>query len=628
MHGIGRDTYPCGSKRFRDNAVDPENAIDMRDVVALAAQPVADGLGAHRAASRGSDVLVGGPPAGRDRSDELACAAKVNRWHGRDDMKPGWALGQVRGTRCRNCDGESALSAIWKRDSDEWKPLLPSGFANEDALHDLVEEAPHLLPLSGDPTLVVVGREVALGSGFADLVAVETDGRLAVIEIKLRRNAEARRAVVAQILMYAAYLRGLDAEALEREVLASHISRRPFRSLIEAAREADQTGDFEEHEFAAALGDCLATGAFRLVLVLDEAPAELVQLVGYLESISAGVILDLITVSTYEVGDEQILVPQRVDPEHAPDVPTVASSSSSARSSRTVKPKPIDGSEPFAEAIERTEGEARHTLARLLAWARDLETGGLATLKSVLGDGRQILLVWLPGEKAGLVSIWNDNGAYVSLWRSVFARHAWERIEPIEAMTGKPMGQGSTISSPDDELLDVLAAAYQDAQANDGEWDGRTYYVSFGEGPERSWDDARNYGFVSAGGGAWYSKTLRQLKAGNRVFAYIPKGNGVGGYVGVGEVTGPAVLAQQFMISKNGHQAPLTDVALADMTHGGTEDPEQAEWVIPVRWAKAVPRDEALKDSDFFANQNSAVRLTHGYTLKRLRDQFGINDPA
>jgi 3-keto-5-aminohexanoate cleavage enzyme len=100
--------------------------------------------------------------------------------------------------------GQPSMSAIWRREADEWRPLLPSGFANEEALHDPVEEAPHLLPLSGDPTLVVVGREVALGSGYADLVAVEPDGRLSVIEIKLRRNAEARRLARREIARTAA----------------------------------------------------------------------------------------------------------------------------------------------------------------------------------------------------------------------------------------------------------------------------------------------------------------------------------------------------------------------------------------------------------------------------------------
>lgn len=68
-----------------------------------------------------------------------------------------------------------------------------------------MEEAPNLLPLSGDPTLTVLGREVAIGPGFADLVAVDADGRLTVIEIKLAKNAEARRAVVAS---HGAFTRG------------------------------------------------------------------------------------------------------------------------------------------------------------------------------------------------------------------------------------------------------------------------------------------------------------------------------------------------------------------------------------------------------------------------------------
>jgi hypothetical protein len=49
---------------------------------------------------------------------------------------------------------------------------------------------------------------VQLASGSADLLAVEPNGRLVVIEVKLANNAEARRAVVAQVLTYAAYLHG------------------------------------------------------------------------------------------------------------------------------------------------------------------------------------------------------------------------------------------------------------------------------------------------------------------------------------------------------------------------------------------------------------------------------------
>ena len=66
---------------------------------------------------------------------------------------------------------------------------VPGGFADEKALHQLVEEAPQMMPLAGAPRLVVVGSEVQLGTGFADLVAIEPNGRPVVIEIKLSKNA-------------------------------------------------------------------------------------------------------------------------------------------------------------------------------------------------------------------------------------------------------------------------------------------------------------------------------------------------------------------------------------------------------------------------------------------------------
>lgn len=47
-------------------------------------------------------------------------------------------------------------------------------------------------------------------------------------------------------------------------------------------------------------------------------------------------------------------------------------------------------------------------------------------------------------------------------------------------------------------------------------WNGE-YYVSFGEGETRTWADARKYGFISAGGGSWYTQTLQMLEPGSRV---------------------------------------------------------------------------------------------------------------
>jgi hypothetical protein len=514
------------------------------------------------------------------------------------------------------------MTAIWRLEDEEWQPLLASGFPSEEKLHDLVEAAPNLLPLSGDPTLTVIGREVPLGAGYADLIAVESDGRMVVVEIKLRRNAEARRAVVAQILTYAAYLKGLAPQDVE-ELLRPHLVRLDATSIADAARASDQTGEFEEHLFADGLAESLAGGAFRLVLVLDEAPSELVQLVGYLESISSGVVLDLVTVSAYQAGDEQILVPQRVDPDYQPE-PAADPRSTAARRAAKAR-REVDGSDAFEQAIDRAPDDDQPALRQLLAWARNLESEQLATLRTVFGEGREILLVWVRGEKAGLASIWNDSGAYISLWRTVFVRLAWQHIAPIEALTHKPIGQGNSVRDPSLELLEALTNAYRDAAAGTAPWNERDFYVAFGENSQRNWDEAREYGFISAGGGEWYSRSLQQLKPGHRVFAYIPKGNGVGGYVGVGEVTGESKLAKDFTVQRNGTSIPYLEATRAPDASQHVDDPKLAEWVVPVRWLKTRSREEAVKDSDFFANQNSAVKLTHGYTLRRLVDEFGVD---
>ena len=58
------------------------------------------------------------------------------------------------------------VTAIWSTDpAGGWKLLTKAGFPLEKTLHDLVEEAPQLLPLSGSPPLAILGREVVLGRG-------------------------------------------------------------------------------------------------------------------------------------------------------------------------------------------------------------------------------------------------------------------------------------------------------------------------------------------------------------------------------------------------------------------------------------------------------------------------------
>ena len=104
------------------------------------------------------------------------------------------------------------MTGIWTNTRQGWDLGSPQPFVDEATLQSLIQRNPQLLPLAGSPSLTVLGAEVQLGPGYADLLAVEPSGRPAIIEVKLSSNRDARRAVVSQVLAYAAFLRGHDIE--------------------------------------------------------------------------------------------------------------------------------------------------------------------------------------------------------------------------------------------------------------------------------------------------------------------------------------------------------------------------------------------------------------------------------
>lgn len=159
------------------------------------------------------------------------------------------------------------------------------------------------------------------------------------------------------------------------------------------------------------------------------------------------------------------------------------------------------------------------------------------------------------------------------------------------------------------------------------EWNGIDWFVSFGaEAGGKAWEDARKFGFVSAGGGAWYSRTLRDLPVGARVNVCIPQQ----GYVGIGEVTGPAERFSDARVTVDGAAVQLADQALVGTYEhgegGAPETDDLAEWVVPVRWFTSAPAEQAYWEKGMFANQNSACKLRQEFTLERLAHHFKLDE--
>ncbi len=155
-------------------------------------------------------------------------------------------------------------------------------------------------------------------------------------------------------------------------------------------------------------------------------------------------------------------------------------------------------------------------------------------------------------------------------------------------------------------------------------WNGSDWYVAFGEdSATRHWADGQKYGFVSGGGSTWFSRTLKNLPIGARVFVHIPKS----GYVGVGTVIGEACRFDQALVDIDGVETPLQSLPLVgNYRHDGDADDENAEWVVPVSWTKTVAREHAVWKNGMFANQNTAAKLRQKFTIEQVTDEFGLDD--
>ncbi len=138
------------------------------------------------------------------------------------------------------------------------------------------------------------------------------------------------------------------------------------------------------------------------------------------------------------------------------------------------------------------------------------------------------------------------------------------------------------------------------------------------------WTAGRRYGFVGAGGGSWYSKPLRNLVEGRRVFAYV----GGAGYVGVGEVTGPMVLLRDLEVQRDGEAIRVVDQPEATDAmpeRANSSDPEITEYAVPVRWLAERDVADAVRVPGLFSSQVTVCKLRDERTIDVVSNALGVN---
>lgn len=173
--------------------------------------------------------------------------------------------------------------------------------------------------------------------------------------------------------------------------------------------------------------------------------------------------------------------------------------------------------------------------------------------------------------------------------------------------------------------METQAIASSSVQKATEPWNGE-FYCSFGDGAVRSWDEARKYGFICGGGGAWYSRTLQLLEPGDRVWAKIPGK----GFVGVGRVIGPSVPASEFELSTAEGNKPALDILTKASYHREfLDDEELCEYFVPIAWLDTKSAEQAVQEVGMFGNQNTICKPTSQKwraTIERLKAKFSNYD--
>jgi uncharacterized protein with ParB-like and HNH nuclease domain/predicted transport protein len=222
----------------------------------------------------------------------------------------------------------------------------------------------------------------------------------------------------------------------------------------------------------------------------------------------------------------------------------------------------------------------------------------------------------------------------VDLWCAADAFETFYALEPAEVerqlgTAGPTTLQAEEVTALADRLDELMAdvEVVTNGHRPTPIWNGRDFYVTIGDRP---WEDSERYGFVSAGGGPFWTKPLEKLFPGARVFLYKP--HPVQGYVGVGIVKQAARPVTEFEVEIDGQRLPILEAPLTEpdkVTHDA-ENPELCEYLVRVEWIKTRPVGEAAWQTGLFTNQMPACKLRDRETIEFLEDAFALNsqDPS
>lgn len=279
---------------------------------------------------------------------------------------------------------------------------------DEDWLQNLIDQNPGLVPAgeieSSFDDIIPVVRELPLPSGYLDNLYITPDGHPVLVEVKLWKNQEARRKVVAQILEYAKDFAGLKYEQLNDEIRKLRKKEtwggNPLHEIVSKQTPAP----LDEAVFIDRVSRNMREGRFLLLILGDGIREDMENLANYLMHHSLRYAFGIIQIRLYTLPDGSILA--------LPDVMaktqtierhvTVVTTQGADMSVREVAPQTVTEKlektslslDAFYEAMNRTAPESVSWLKGFLQSIADLpiepqvgSNGDSLMLKATLGSG-------------------------------------------------------------------------------------------------------------------------------------------------------------------------------------------------------------------------------------------------
>jgi hypothetical protein len=183
--------------------------------------------------------------------------------------------------------------------------VSPREFSSEEELEVILRDCPQLLcddsgpPREKAPAVAFVARQVNLPeAGRLDLLFVSNDGLPIAVEVKLARNAQARREILAQAVDYVSSLTAMTVDELD-ELVDGQLEKALYQLTLE-----DNT-QFES--LWRNVGTNLRAGRARLIMALDDSTPSLERIFRFLAR-SSNLDIELLTVQLYPSSIGEVFV--------------------------------------------------------------------------------------------------------------------------------------------------------------------------------------------------------------------------------------------------------------------------------------------------------------------------------